>query len=247
MNTSKPSVFTPQWPVPACIKALQTTRLGGFSQPPYNGFNLALHVQDVPEHVIANRQMLAENLPIHWLEQVHGNTLFEVTHNPSGVPVADASYSQVAGQVCAVMTADCLPVLITNRSGDFVAAVHCGWRSLASGILTRQLACFETLKASMLVWMGPAIGPNAFEVGAEVKQIFVNQSVAYEAAFQPIAGGKYLANIYQLARTQLAMSSVVDVYCQDECTFQQNQKYFSYRRDRITGRQASLIWIDPNA
>ncbi|WP_017445926.1 peptidoglycan editing factor PgeF [Gayadomonas joobiniege] len=241
------SSFVPDWPVPANVKSIQTTRKGGCSAGPYRGFNLALHVGDEPEIVAKNRQQLPHFQHIHWLEQVHGVKTLLVEAAPLSLTQADGSYTFAPTQVCAVMTADCLPILLSNRNGDFVAALHCGWRGLAAGIIKHQLQQLALPNEGMLAWLGPAIGPAAFEVGSEVKQAFLQKSTQFETAFNVKSGEKFNADLYKIAKIQLNQLGVMDIFSQHECTYQQADKYFSYRRDGQTGRQASLIWLDKKA
>lgn len=235
------------WPAPARVRAFTSTRLGGVSQAPYDSLNLGLHVGDDPAAVITNRARVVQQLTAggepQWLDQVHGTDVIEASANGE-VVTADACWSDQRGQACAIMTADCLPVLFTDRQGTRVAAAHAGWRGLADGILENTLRCFPHPEA-VLVWFGPAIGPTAFEVGDEVRQQFCAQLGAAEQAFVPSHNaGKWLANIYQLARLRLNAAGVTDVYGGDHCTFTQSDLFFSYRREGVTGRMASLIWIE---
>ncbi|MBY5993422.1 peptidoglycan editing factor PgeF [Ferrimonas balearica] len=237
--------FEADWPAPASVRAISTDRQGGVSLPPFDGFNLGGHVGDRPEHVTANRHQLQgqAGLPSapYWLNQVHG-TAVEVLPSARITPQADASYSRQAGTVCTVMTADCLPVLLCDRAGTEVAAAHAGWRGLVDGVLEATLAHFKAQPGEILAWLGPAIGPAAFEVGPEVRERFVAQMAEAEQAFVP-RGDRYLADLYVLARQRLARAGVTDVYGGQWCTYQDPQRFFSYRRDQQTGRQASLIWL----
>ncbi|MGG5414827.1 purine nucleoside phosphorylase YfiH [Edwardsiella tarda] len=241
-------LITPRWAAPARVSACSTTREGGVSQTPYASLNLGLHVGDVPEQVEANRQRLCQALqlptPPIWLEQVHGTRVLTLTDSAEERDVrADAAYTRTPGQVCAVMTADCLPVLFTSLRGDEVAAAHAGWRGLCHGVLEQTLACFAAEPSHILAWLGPAIGPTAFEVGPEVREQFIEQDAASVTAFQPVAGGKYLADIYALARLRLQAVGVRDISGGDCCTLSDPQRFFSYRRAAQTGRMASLIWF----
>ncbi|MEE9357837.1 peptidoglycan editing factor PgeF [Candidatus Vondammii sp. HM_W22] len=237
----------PDWPAPEHVKAMITTRWGGYSQTPYDGMNLADHVGDDPGTVGKNRALLRQrfNLPAepNWLQQVHG---CQVTACDSGTVLveADAVVAEQPGQVCAVMTADCLPLLICNESGSRVAAVHAGWRGLAAGVIEAALDRFDESGESLLVWLGPAIGPDRFEVGDDVRQQFLNSGQADESAFKPGAQGRWLADIYQLARIRLMKRNIGFVGGGDYCTVTEKKRFFSYRRDGSTGRMASLIWID---
>lgn len=234
----------PDWPAPAGVKACVTTRAGGVSLTPFDGLNLGDHVDDQPQAVAENRRRLSEHFGIApaWLQQVHG---VAVAHaDPSMVATADASWSATPGVACAVMTADCLPALFCNRAGTRVAAAHAGWRGLAAGVLEATLDSLDTPCAEVLVWLGPAIGPQRFEVGPEVREAFVTQLPAAEQAFVPSANaGRFMADIYQLARLRLAACGVTAVYGGGYCTVS-DPRFFSYRRSPRTGRFASLIWLE---
>lgn len=220
-----------------------TTREGGVSEPPWAGFNLGDHVGDDPRHVAANRARLREQLPAEpgWLRQVHSARVVELGRDVSRE--ADASFSREAGQVCAVLTADCLPVLFCDQAGSVVAAAHAGWRGLAGGVLEATVAAMRVPPAQILAWMGAAIGPQAFEVGDDVREAFVSQHPATAGAFVPHASGKWLADIYALARIRLAATGVHAVYGGGRCTVSEADRFFSYRRDGVTGRMATLIWL----
>ncbi|ROL94393.1 peptidoglycan editing factor PgeF [Pseudomonas protegens] len=234
----------PDWPAPAGVKACVTTRDGGVSLAPFDSLNLGDHVEDRPQSVAENRRRLTEHFDIApaWLQQVHG---IAVAHADPGVVVsADASWSATPGIACAVMTADCLPVLFCNRAGTRVAAAHAGWRGLAAGVLEATLDSLDVPAAEVLVWLGPAIGPQSFEVGAEVREAFVAQLAAAEQAFVPsVNAGRFMADIYQLARLRLATRGVTAVYGGGYCTVT-DPRFFSYRRSPRTGRFASLIWLE---
>lgn len=236
-------ILDPDWPAPSNIRALVTTRIGGVSQSPYDSFNLASHVGDTPEAVAANRAMLRMHCPSEpkWLSQVHGIAVARADAIVSPVE-ADASVAFESGTVCAVLTADCLPVLFCNRPGSCVAAAHAGWRGLAAGVLEASVAAMQCKAGDILAWLGPAIGPQAFEVGDEVREVFVRDLPEAEAAFVPGQSGKWLADIYRLARLRLARAGVLDVYGGGLCTYTDQEFFYSYRRDGTTGRMASLIW-----
>lgn len=235
----------PDWPAPESIHAATTLRNGGFSQDHYASFNLAMHVGDDPILVRQNRELMRSLLQLPsepvWLNQVHSNIAVEAG---SGLqtPTADASFIAQPGVVCVVLTADCLPVLACSRDGQKIAAIHAGWRGLLDGVITNTVQKLET--TDVFIWLGPAIGPLQFEVGSEVRSAFINKSPVYAAAFQPKAEGKWLADIYRLARSELAMLGVYDVYGGDCCTVTDNERFFSYRRDNPCGRMATLIWRD---
>ena len=242
-------LIIPACPAPANIKALHTTRHGGVSPAPYDTLNLGMHVEDDPLNVARNRQLLNTYVPTEpvWLNQVHGVTVVDAGQ-ASCVPDADAAWSQTKRAVCAVMTADCLPVLFCNREGSVVAAAHAGWRGLCDGVIEATIAAMPVPAESLLAWLGPAIGPRAFEVGAEVRQEFISSQREAEAAFAPVDEGKWLGDIYMLARLRLMRAGVTDIYGggvdQDFCTYTDSERFFSFRRDGRTGRMASLIWLD---
>ncbi len=237
--------LTPDWPAPPQVKACVTTRAGGVSQAPFDSFNLGDHVGDDASAVAANRHSLIAQLHCQpaWLKQVHGIAV--AAADPTVVAEADASWTATPGIACTVMTADCLPALFCNRAGTRVAAAHAGWRGLVNGVLEATLDSLAVPPSDVLVWLGPAIGPQAFEVGAEVREAFMAVQPEAEQAFVPSANaGKYLADIYQLARLRLAARGVTAVYGGGLCTVS-DPRFFSYRRAARTGRFASLIWLAP--
>lgn len=240
-------VIIPGWPIPPQVRALTTNRRGGVSVPPYASLNLAQHVGDVPEAVAENRRRLlaACHLPQapRWLEQVHGTDIVDAAAVSSSCR-ADASFARRPGVVCAVLTADCLPVLFCHREGTAVAVAHAGWRGLASGVLEATVRALDQPPEQLLSWLGPAIGPHAFEVGEEVRQVFLGRYRGCEEAFRPAPAGHWRADLYTLARYILAASGVGEVYGGDRCTFEEPEHFFSYRRDRTTGRMATIIWIE---
>ncbi|UQS13852.1 peptidoglycan editing factor PgeF [Pseudomonas sp. HS6] len=235
--------LTPDWPAPASVKACVTTREGGVSEAPFDSLNLGDHVDDRPEAVAENRRRLTEHFSIQpaWLQQVHG---IAVAHaDPSVVATADASWTATPGIACSAMTADCLPALFCDRAGTRVAAAHAGWRGLANGVLEATLDSLDVPAEDILVWLGPAIGPQAFEVGPEVREVFINQLPEAATAFVPSHNaGKFMADIYKLARLRLAVRGVTAVYGGGFCTVT-DPRFFSYRRASRTGRFASLIWL----
>jgi len=237
----------PDWPAPANVHAVVTTRQGGVSLPPYDSLNLAAHVGDEPERVAENRRRLREclNLPAEplWLNQVHGTRIVELGE-ASVEEAADGSVSRTPGRACVVMTADCLPVLLCDQVGSKVAAVHAGWRGLAGGAVEAAVRQLGGEAGQLMAWLGPAIGPKRFEVGDEVREVFMQDDEAALHAFHALGGGKWLADIYQLARLRLSRLGVTRVYGGGDCTFEEAQRYYSYRRDKVTGRMASLIWFD---
>jgi len=242
------------WPgLPAGVNALSTTRRGGVSRPPYDdgagggGLNLGTHVGDDPAAVAQNRALLRAQLPGEpaWLTQVHGTRVLDAAQ-VAGAPEADASISDRRGAVCVIMTADCMPVLLADAEGRVVGAAHAGWRGLAAGVLESTVAAMRASGAGqVLAWLGPGIGPAAFEVGDDVRDAFEHLGPAAQAAFRSIDGsrGKYHADLPALARLALARVGVVDVAGGSDCTVSDPARFYSYRRDRVTGRMASLIWI----
>jgi YfiH family protein len=235
--------LTPQWPASARVKSCVTTRAGGVSAGPFASLNLGDHVGDDPVAVAKNRQRLVSLLGCRpaWLSQVHGVAVAEAS--PELLLEADASWSATPGAACAIMTADCLPALFCDRAGTRVAAAHAGWRGLAAGVLEATLDALALPADQVLVWLGPAIGAQAFEVGAEVREAFVAQHPQAAEAFRPsLNAGKFMADIYQLARIRLAARGVTAVYGGDFCTYN-DPRFYSYRRSAQTGRFASLIWL----
>ena len=251
-----PDFIVPNWPAPAGVHALQTKRNGGYSLAPFSSLNFGSHVNDNPMHVAQNRQLLSQFLPSEpvWLNQVHGIVIVDAA-NTSCVPDADASFTTNKNVVCVTMTADCLPVLLCDKAGNVVAAVHAGWRGLCDGVIeaaVNKIICHEACRAAqikpadLMAWLGPAIGPNVFEVGAEVRAQFVEKDNNAASAFKP-HNDKFLANIYLLATQRLNNLGVTHIYGgghgEDFCTFTDEQHFFSYRRDGDTGRMATLIWL----
>ena len=246
---SSESLIVPDWPVPRAVRSLLTTRYGGVSCSPYASLNLGDHVGDDRCAVAANRARLRQALvgdPV-WLEQVHGTRVVDAAACSPGDPPlqADASFVREPGVVCAVMTADCLPVLFCDDTACVVAAAHAGWRGLLAGVLEETVAAMAVSPDRLLAYLGPAIGPRAFEVGDEVRSAFVSADLAMAAAFAPARPGKWLADLYLLARLRLAAQGVVRVYGGDFCTYSDAERFFSYRRDGQTGRMASMIWFVP--
>jgi YfiH family protein len=239
----------PDWPAPPQVGALSTTRNGGVSQGPWQSLNLGTNSGDDPPDVARNREGLNEVLPAppRWLQQVHGHTV--VPHDgqaslAAGSVPADAQWSNTRGAVCAVLTADCLPVLFCDRRGTEVAAAHAGWRGLAAGVLENTVAAMSSPASELLAWMGPAIGPAVYQVGAEVKDAFRQQQAEGAAAFVA-DGDRWLFDLYAMARHRLLHAGVGHVSGGGFCTFSEPQRFFSYRRDKVTGRMASLVWLRP--
>jgi YfiH family protein len=241
------SFLIPDWPAPARVRAVQTTRIGGVGQGAYAGFNLATHVGDEAAVVAANRAALKSALSLpaepRWLEQVHGTLALQLPATDCNT--ADASWTANADQVCVVMTADCLPVLFCDEAGECVATAHAGWRGLVDGVLEATVASMPVPPSRLIVWLGPAIGPQAFEVGAEVRMRFVAIDAAAAQHFVAAAdnSGKFYADIYGLARDRLRRSGVQRISGGGLCTVTDASRFFSFRRDRVCGRIASLVWL----
>jgi YfiH family protein len=239
-------MIVPDWPAPARVRAVTTTRYGGVSRGPYGSLNLADHVGDDPDDVRRNRlavqQQLMLSAPPVWLHQIHGNSVLDAA-NCGEQPSGDASFSRQIGVVCAVLTADCLPVLFCDRQGTRVAAAHAGWRGLAAGVLESTVRALAVDPGQLLAWLGPAIGPGAFEVGGEVRQAFVDWQAGAGRAFAVRENGHWSADLYVLARMRLASVGVSAVFGGGFCTFRDRERFYSYRRDDTTGRMASLIWL----
>ncbi len=242
----------PEWSVPGQVKSASSTRLDGVSKAPFDSFNLGKHVADCPDDVQTNRDRLAVDLqlpsPIQWLNQVHEAEVLYFPAAGNSVPTADAAWTDRPGCVLSVMTADCLPVLIADRSGSCVAAVHGGWRGLHADIIQKTIASLPVGASELSAWLGPAIGPLAFEVGAEVKSAFTDVSKSFESCFNAgPAPDKYLADIFAIGTKYLNNAGVHQVTGGYRCTYQDQQHFFSHRRDAgRTGRMATLIWIQPN-
>ncbi|WP_372766853.1 peptidoglycan editing factor PgeF [Pseudoalteromonas sp.] len=236
------------WQAPAKVFAFSTTRNGGVSKTPFNSLNLAFHVEDKPEDVIENRARLTKLLPApaYWLSQVHSNkvVVVDATSEIDLLIEADALYTRQTNTPLAIMTADCLPVFICSEFGDEVAVLHAGWRGLLNGVIENTLACFKA--TNLMVHLGAAIGPTAFEVGREVRDAFSNKHTEANSCFEPVANqpNKFLADIYQLARLVLAKNNVTKVSGGEYCTVNQEDLFFSYRRDGKTGRNAHVIYIE---
>ena len=252
----KPALLWPEWPAPTEVRALFSLRSGGTSTGPWGGadgqagFNLGVACGDDTDAVARNRALLAELLPAppRWLKQVHGPVVVDAATVDEPV-AADASFTDQPGVVCAVLVADCMPVLLSDRRGRVVGAAHAGWRGLAGGVIQATAAAMrERLgepQAELLAWLGPAIGPGAFEVGAEVRAAMLERLPAAGAAFVELPDGKYLADLFELGRQALASCAVHAVSGGGACTVSDADRFFSYRRDRVTGRHAALVWIEP--
>ena len=238
----------PNWPAPSNVKALQTTRNGGLSLDAFASLNMGMHVGDDPIVVAKNRQLLSAYLPSEpvWVNQVHGINVIDAAAS-SCLQNADASYTNKPNVVCVTMTADCLPVLLCDQKGKVVAAVHAGWRGLCDGVIEAAVAKMQVPVNEILAWLGPAIGPNAFEVGDEVRSQFMAIDAQAELAFVA-RSDKWLCNLYLIAQQRLQRMGVTQIYGagidEDFCTYSDEARFFSYRRDNVTGRMASLIWLE---
>jgi YfiH family protein len=263
--------ITPDWPTPPGVKALSTLRVGGASLAPYESLNLGDHVGDAAEAVAANRQTLraAAALPAEpdWLVQVHGARVRNLDEPAPAAAAHDGAVTRTPGRICAILTADCLPVLLAAEDGSAVGAAHAGWRGLAGGVIEAAVQALGVPPPALLAWLGPAIGPGAFEVGPEVREAFLAaaegaagagvagpgtagkgaHAASVAAAFAPNACGRFLADLYQLARLRLERLGITRIYGGGACTFTESAQYFSHRRDGRTGRQATLIWRETAA
>ena len=239
--------ITPKWPAPDNVACISTTRQGGCSEGRYASFNLGSHVGDNPGHVDKNRSVLNNQLHLPsnpvWLDQQHGTRVINLSSKNTNNLQADAAFATDPGVVCAVLTADCLPVLFCDPRGKCVAVAHAGWRGLLKGVLEQSLRVIKPQTNEIISWLGPAIGPNHFEVGGEVRDQFMRKNSNHESSFQEQKSGKYLADIYLLARQILTAQGVNAVYGGDYCTFSNKDRFFSYRRDGQTGRMATIIWL----
>jgi polyphenol oxidase len=242
------SWIIPNWPVPPQVRALSTERTGGASATPFESFNLGAHVGDSPEAVAENRLRLRTlaRLPGEpvWLSQQHGTEVLDLDGPQDAPRAADASFTRRAARVCAILTADCLPVLLASESGAGVAAVHAGWRGLAAGVIEATVGALALPPSSLLAWLGPGIGREHFEIGAEVRDALLRADPDADQAFVLNAQGRYRADLATLARRRLERLGVARIYGGDACTYASGERYFSYRRDGRTGRQATLIWLE---
>ncbi|MEQ5817554.1 peptidoglycan editing factor PgeF [Marinobacter sp. NFXS11] len=250
--TIEGNALKPAWPAPDRVRAISTTRAGGVSDRPWNSLNLGVHVEDNPEHVQENRRRLAESLGldsarIGWLNQVHGTEVVELTQSSVGQTAkADASYTRYPGIACAILTADCLPVILADRQGTVVGAAHCGWRSLSGGVIENLVSEMAVPPETLQAWLGPAIGPDSFEVGPEVRDAFIKHDPEAVHAFKAkgARSAHFMADIYALANLRLNHLGVYNVTGGGLCTVQNPDRFFSYRRDGQTGRMATLIWLN---
>ena len=237
--------IVPDWPAPPAVRSLVTTRAGGTSRGPFAALNLGTRVGDDPAAVAHNREILRRCLPADplWLQQVHGAAVVDA-ESAGVLQRADGAVARTRHSVCAVLTADCVPVLLAHRSGEVVGIAHAGWRGLAGGVIEAALVRMAVPRREVIAWLGPGIGPRAYEVGRDVYEAFVAPDAAVAAAFEPQRDGKFRADLYALARRRLAVAGVTAVYGGGFCTYTDSARFYSYRRDQTTGRFASLIWID---
>jgi YfiH family protein len=242
----------PDWPAPVHVKAVTTTRNGGFSVGAYASFNLSNLVGDEPGSVKRNRALLREVLKLPaepiWLTQVHGTRVIDAFDAGPGEE-ADGCVTGTGGVVCAVLTADCLPVLLCDRRSTRIAALHAGWRGLAAGIIEEGLRRIHVPPANLMAWLGPAIGPSAYEVGDDVRNTFIGLDKEMAGSFTPVPNrpGHWLADLYDIARRRLRSQGVHDIHGGLRCTLRERNLFYSHRRDGNCGRMASLIWLDKQA
>lgn len=244
-EASEIEVIQADWPAPLNIRAFTTTRNGGFSQGSWSSLNLGTNCGDNPQHVEKNRQSLLRLLPSEppWLDQVHGTEVTGWEKAKGGRIEADAIVSNEAGQVCAVLTADCLPVIFCDKEGTQIAAAHAGWRGLAAGVLEATVMAMDCKSSDLMVWLGPAVGPRAFEVGRDVYDAFVSSNIENAIAFKPHRD-RWLADLYQLARLALARAGITQIYGGVHCTYEEEDRFYSYRREGETGRLATVAWLE---
>lgn len=239
------SIIKPNWSIPNNVEALYTTRSEGVSQKPWDGFNLATHVDDQVNDVLKNRAILLEKAKLahepEWLNQTHSIDVAQL--DGSKIRDADAAITKQIGQVAVVLTADCLPLLICNQQGNEVAAIHAGWKGMLDGIITKTIKKMQSKPSELTVWLGPAISQKYFEVGDEVRQQFCDAYSNVAQYFIPNKD-KYMADLYGLAKEQLQQMGIQSIHGGEFCSFADNDKFYSYRRDGVTGRMASLIWIN---
>ena len=242
-------IIRPDWPAPDRVQAASTTRLGGVSGGVYQGLNLASHVADDNLHVMQNRELLRQALDLPgeplWLNQIHSSRVIAADDaSVANLDLrGDAAWSEQSGKVCAVLTADCLPLLLCDSAGSRVASVHAGWRGLHAGVISSAIAAMSLPGEQIMAWLGPAIGPQAFEVGADVFTAFTARHPDYAQAFQQTDAEHWLCDIYRLAGIELEQAGVSRIYGGGLCTWSDNHRFYSYRRDGVTGRMASLIWL----
>ena len=244
MSTPHPDWIVPKWPVARRVRALITTRAGGVSSNEFASLNLSARVGDDPQRVARNRAILSAFLPAEptWVKQVHGTAVIEAA-KATPETEADGLVTRAAGAVCGVLTADCLPVLLADRAGKTVGIAHAGWRGLAAGIIENVVRAMDVTPSDLVAYVGPGIGPRRYEVGEDVRQAFVGKEPDAAAAFVSRQNGKYLADLHELARQRLSAAGVDEVHGAGECTAS-DERFFSFRRNRVTGRMASLVWLE---
>ena len=240
-----PDWLIPDWPAPPNVRAFVTTRAGGVSEGTYASMNLGMRSGDDPANVARNRLIVGEHLPRApgWLAQCHGVDVLDLDRESAADRTADAAVTTKAGRVCGVLTADCLPVLLCNATGTRVGIAHAGWRGMAAGVIENTVGALRADRGDVIAWLGPAIGPDAFEVGPEVRGAFMAVDAAAGSAFRPHREGKYLADLYALGRQRLARAGVTRVFGAGFCTMSDSQRFFSYRREKQGGRMGSFIWV----
>lgn len=241
-----PDWILPDWPAPHRVRAFVTTRAGGVSTGDYGSLNLGVRSGDDPSRVAHNRRLVGESLPSapRWMAQVHGTGVADLDAPAAESPAADAAVTREAGTVAVVLTADCMPLLLCDRSGSVVAVAHAGWRGMAAGVIERTVASMGVEARQVLAWMGPTIGPQAFEVGPEVREAFVAVDAAAGEAFRAHRPGKFLADLYALARQRLARAGVREVHGGGFCTYSEEERFFSYRRQPRSGRMGAFAWLE---
>jgi polyphenol oxidase len=239
--------ITPDWPAPPSVRAFVTTRAGGVSGGEYASMNLGTRSGDDPRNVAKNRLLLREHLPSmpRWMVQVHGTEVADLDRlGADDVPTADAAVTGKAGTVGVVLTADCMPLFLCDASGKRAAVAHAGWRGMAAGVIESTVRALDAAPGAVIAWMGPTIGPGAFEVGPEVRAAFVAADPRAHAAFAPHGGAKYLADLYALARLALERAGVRAVFGGGFCTYREPGRFFSYRRVQASGRMGAFIWVE---
>jgi polyphenol oxidase len=250
-DAAPPGVLALDWPAPRAVRAAFTLRTGGVSAPPYDSLNVGTHVGDAAAAVAENRRRVCAHLRLPaeplWLEQVHGTDVLDLDKVGSAAsaapPTADAAIARRAGNVCVMQVADCLPVFFASRDGSAVGAAHAGWRGLAAGVLEATVARLGVPPGELIAWLGPAIGPQHFEVGEEVRAAFLRHDAAAAAAFAANASGRWQCDLGALARRRLGALGVTAVFGGGWCTYADPARFFSYRRDGQCGRMAALIWL----
>ena len=240
--------LVPDWDVAPRVRAFVTTRAGGASAGEYGSMNLGSSSGDDPGNVARNRLIVREHLPSmpRWMKQVHGTAVADLDRiGDSDVPLADAAVASTPGRVGVVLTADCMPLLLADEAGTRVAVAHAGWRGMAAGVIENTVGAMDIAPDKLRAWMGPTIGPAAFEVGPVVRDAFVQADGGADGAFRPHKPGKYMADLYALARRRLARAGVKHVHGGGFCTYTEAQRFFSYRRVQASGRMGAFIWIEP--